>query len=242
MSLADSATCNPSFNDQIWSSENRLKGQNSFLQRAHSPGSPGRVEKDMSAFEFNQGEKEHIVSMEKVDIGYHEETLEYDRAVSMHSERTQARRSLAGTVYGPPLGAPPGHYRRPGPNGPPDLSIVRMRGSNFKKGLVNAVIEVLLEEPQIDLRGRETKQVASSNALTAVPVITEVPIIRHNVKRVRLRSPKLLKLLENIAESVGRSFLTSGTPSLVSLYSILPKAMLLNFTGLPISFQAFRDA
>jgi hypothetical protein len=99
-----------------------------------------------------------------------------------------------------------------------------MGASTFKKGSVNSVIEVLLEEPRFTSHGRRRlgelaspigngRNTPVKNSLNRMATV--VDSIQQKPKRIRIRSPRLLKALERIAERVQLSFLTSGTASLV---------------------------
>lgn len=134
-------------------------------------------------------------------------------------ERTQGRRSLAGVVYGPPIGSAPGHYKNPPLPGSPEPRITRSVGSDFQKKSTNSVLEVLLEEPRISVRSRVRKSSLAVNGSLdgnghskSTP---NSPVIHQNPKRIRIRSPKLLAALETAAQTSGHSFITSGTSSIV---------------------------
>lgn len=124
-------------------------------------------------------------------------------------ERASGRRSLAGIVYCPPIGAPPGHYKRAPPPGVLEPRIVRSNASDFKlsafkKQSVNAAIELLFEAPRANIRSRTRMgsrvDCDSSGQHTdsgELPLPTTIP------ERMRIRSPKLLEFFQYIPESVG---------------------------------------
>ena len=223
MSTADSSNSYQGFNNRIWE-QNKSIGVNYNEQisgHTQSPPSPGHVDERRITINVSQ-DGEQPLHRKANGIEYHESISESRKEVSMHHERTQDRRSLAGTVYGPPIGAPPGHYKRPAPSGIPRPQITHVGSSAFKKGGINSVIEVLLEEPRISINSRSRKRSSVQAGLgrTSPSRALTIPTVRQNPKRIRIRSSKLLKTLEHLAESVGFSFLTSGTTSLVSPLSL----------------------
>ncbi|KAL9625358.1 MAG: hypothetical protein Q9160_000421, partial [Pyrenula sp. 1 TL-2023] len=169
-----------------------------------------------------------------MDEVVHEDTTvsSYERSETLTLEKPSrppppSRRSMAGIVYGPPTGAPPGHYKLPPMMDPPISRITRLVGSSdFRKRSTNSVLEVLLEEPRLLLRGGRTRK--SSVALNSLGSYSQgdigaeftknVPVLRQNPKRIRIRSSKLLKVLEKLAEANNRSFITTDSPSIVFLY------------------------
>ncbi|CAN9363871.1 unnamed protein product [Alternaria alternata] len=221
MSTIDSSASYQGFNNRIWE-HNKSIGINSNEQsgtNVQSPPSPGHVDEHRITISVNQ-EGEQPVHSNGNGVEYRESISERRKEFSVQHERTQDRRSLAGTVYGPPIGAPPGHYKRPAPCGIPRPQITHIGSSAFKKGAINSVIEVLLEEPRVSIKTRYRKRSSVQNDAnrTSPSRAMSIPIVRQNPKRIRIRSAKLLKTLEHIAESVGFSFLTSGTTSLVFQY------------------------
>ncbi|RDL36239.1 Uncharacterized protein BP5553_06851 [Venustampulla echinocandica] len=159
------------------------------------------------------------------------------------AERTQTRRSLAGVVYGPPSGAPPGHYKRQPLAGSPEPRIARSVGSDFKNKTTNSVLEVLLEEPRVSIRGRVRKtSLAGCDAVDRHGRSNSFPIIRQNPTRIRIHSQKLLKVLESIAQTAGRSFVTSGTSAITflspfKLFATLEPSIRERLAGLELADQ-----
>ena len=162
----------------------------------------------------------NMYSKAVVQMGYKESsgeaTREFNTESSKTLETTKTRRSLAGIVYGPPIDALPGHYKKPPLGDAPEPQITRSVGSDFKKNSTNSVLEVLLEEPRVSIRGRLRKTSTIPNNCSNTAVKRDSPIIHQNPHRVRIRSSKLLKVLESVAEIAGYSFITSGTSSIVS--------------------------
>lgn len=208
--MPDTAVSSQAFNNHIWDRNGSLGMAYNDQTRSRDTPSPGQLDEDRPNYAFRQD-----YASEQKAVEFRESTSEHKEESSFRYERTQDRRSLAGTVYGPPIGAPPGHYKRPVPPGTPKLEIAHIGSSGFKKGSFNSVIEVLLDEPRISIPARYRKSSVLYADSRSPP--RKMPIVRQNPRRVRIRSPKLLKALEGIAEQAGHSFLTSGTVSLVSI-------------------------
>lgn len=209
MSVSDAASPTQKCNTHVWEQNISLGMTYSEQTRGGSTPSPGPLE---------DGCSDSVLREEYLDrqqtIGIRESVKTKDES-SVEYGRTQDRRSLSGTVYGPPIGAPPGHYKRPAPVGTPRLQINHTGGLNFKKGELNSVIEVLLDEPRISVPSRYRKNSVISTDSGRGSSLVELAMVQQNPKRIRIRSSALLKILETVAESAGHSFLTSGTVSLV---------------------------
>lgn len=186
------------------------------MYRQPSPGQTGQPDLPRrSLVQFSESQ-ERLRTSENL-MGSSDAAFESNNEYDVQVERIQDRRSIGGVVYGPPPSAQPGHYKLPAPNGPPEERVARLTGADFMKRSANAVVEVLLEEPRVSIRTRQRKASSIGEAKGQDGAKFETPpIVRQNPKRIRIRSPKLLRTLELIAQSIGQSFLTGGTASLVS--------------------------
>ena len=205
MGFLDDGLLKPTFDESIWTSDGSLSPRCLTPRHAeHSNTYLGR--KAVDDAHTTIAEKTVSSSVSGAE-SYNEYNVQY--------ERMQERRSLAGVVYGPPPTAQPGHYKLPAPKGSIEPRIIRTRGSDFTKRSSNAVIEVLLEEPRVSIRGRQRKASTVCDGSIKHTIALETPVIRQRPKRIRIQSPKLLTTLELIAQSVGQSFLSSGPSSCV---------------------------
>jgi len=191
----------PSFDPDIW--------------RSISPRGTETTEELEEARGYMEATTQDRMSL--VEMEYTDSSIESNRETGVTLERSQGRRSLAGVIYAPPAGSPPGHYRHPQPAEPPEPRITRSVASDFKKKSTNSVLEVLLEEPSVRIGSRLRKSSLAGNnapdAHTRGPVV-----IRQNPKRIRIRSAKLLRALSSVADTAGHTFITSGTSSIVFLH------------------------
>jgi len=210
MDILDGNGLKPVFENKIWNTSG-------------SNGTHEQLEQIREEMNSNQD------SITVIEMNCKESTVESSKEFGVTTlERTKGRRSMAGIVYGPPLGAPPGHYKQPLPVGSPEPRITCLIGSDFKKKSANSVLEVLLEEPRVSIRSRLRKSsVAGYSPLGRSIHSRASPIIRQNPKRIRVSSSKLLKVLGSIAEDTGHSFITIGTSSIVcfctpSPFSLFP--------------------
>lgn len=211
MSVSAGPLTNETFNKNVWEHNHALGVDHGEQARGRSSPSPSPHDAS------GDGRQLSLVNSGQL-LEYRECVSELNSELNVHYERTQDRRSLGGIVYGPPIGAPPGHYKRPAPLGPPKPEITRVGSSGFKKGSSNSVIELLLEEPRVSIRTRYRKNSSVSNGRGPLSPSRSFPIVRQNPKSIRIRSAKLLKRLEGVSEGQGYSFLTSGTVSLVFRY------------------------
>lgn len=155
-------------------------------------------------------------SVSFTEIDYTNSTANNNMESDVTLVRAQGRRSLAGVTYWPPIDAQPGHYKFPPPTGSPESRIVRSTGSDFKNRSANAVLEVLLEEPRVNVRSRLRKSSRIGNeSLDQRLDLGGSPTIRQNAQRIRLRSAKLIKLFESIAQADGIHFNMPGPSSVV---------------------------
>jgi hypothetical protein len=117
----------------------------------------------------------------------------------------------------PSMPPPPMHYMPPPPPPPvpgtamPPPSPVltrttRMGSMEFKQKSTFSAIEVLLEEPRVTMRSRSKGQASSGQVFSnpdtdaVQPVLTQIPT------KIRIRSPVLLIVLEEIARTSGHAF------------------------------------
>ena len=154
-------------------------------------------------------------TMAAVEIDSMDSLTKINKESGVTLERAQGRRSLAGIVYRPPIDAATGHYKYPPPPGPPDARILRSIGSDFRKKSTNVVLEVLLEEPRVNIRNRVRKSSRVAYDSTGQLVGLDSPSLRQHPKRIRLRSPNLFKFFGSIPASAGNSFNMPGATSVV---------------------------
>lgn len=227
MPLANEA--NIHFSENIWQLDD-----DSHRTQATPPSTPPEQSNQAQADEMDLPlnsikaavvAREEVIDGDDTAFGSLDQHFGVQPAERAPKPRQSQRRSMAGVVYGPPVDAPRGHYQIPPLDGPPALRITRsLAGSDFKRKSTNSVLEILLEQPRVSLRGSRLRgsQVTHppgslAQSSTCSDSSRGIPIIRQIPKRIRLRSSKLLGVLEKLAEQNGGSFLTGGSQSIVRL-------------------------
>jgi hypothetical protein len=88
-----------------------------------------------------------------------------------------------------------------------EARIMRMGSTEFKQKLTFSAIEVLLEEPIVTMRSRQKSRELTLQSAASYQI---QPITKPNARKIRIRSPIILRLLVEIAETKGHSFVTMG--------------------------------
>jgi hypothetical protein len=88
-----------------------------------------------------------------------------------------------------------------------EARIMRMGSTEFKQKLTFSAIEVLLEEPIVTMRSRQKSRELTLQSAASYQI---QPITKPNARKIRIRSPIILRLLGEIAKTKGHSFATMG--------------------------------
>jgi hypothetical protein len=88
-----------------------------------------------------------------------------------------------------------------------EARIMRMGSTEFKQKLTFSAIEVLLEEPIVTMRSRQKSRELTLQSAASYQI---QPITKPNARKIRIRSPIILRLLVEIAKTKGHSFVTMG--------------------------------
>jgi hypothetical protein len=122
--------------------------------------------------------------------------------------RTTRRRRPRDDSYAYPHLQPP----------PPEDRIMHMGNTEFNQKRTFSAIEVLLEEPMVTMRSRQKIRSFHNLSLQSADSSQIQPITKPNPRKIRIRSPILLKLLEEIAKIRGLGFFATN-PHFVDVYN-----------------------
>jgi hypothetical protein len=130
--------------------------------------------------------------------------------------QTTRRRRPRDDSYAYPHLQPPMHVPAMPP--PPEDRIMHMGNTEFNQKRTFSAIEVLLEEPMVTMRSRQKIRSFRNLTLQSADSSQIQPITKPNPRKIRIRSPILLKLLEEIAKIRGLGFFATN-PHFVDVYN-----------------------